>query len=197
MVLPGTLITLTSLSHFILKIWQKIDVIDSWYLIMQMTSLSETLDERSMNIRVIIIHHYSVRVAENEFNSSPPSAAYMRQWIGSPLVQIMDYRTWNSAEWRPFCISWGGGGVDYYFQEIHYHRKILYFNKSAKCFIYETFCAFVKIEEFFICCVLFWFVGSAVDSQGLFTLIGHGIFFEQCQGCNPTVCGQIDKWKMQ
>ena len=179
MVLPGTLITLTSLSHFILKIWQKINVIDSWYLIMQMTSLSEILDERSVNIRVTIIHHYSVRVAENRFSSSPPSAAYMRQWIGSALVQIMACRTWNSAKWRPFCIS-RGGGVDYYFQAIHYQCKILYFNKRAKCFIYETFCAFVKIEDFFICCVLFCciFVGSAIDSQGLFTHIGHGIFFQ-------------------
>ena len=35
----------------------------------------------------------------NVFNSSPPSAAYMPQWIGSALVQIMAYRLFGA---KPF-----------------------------------------------------------------------------------------------
>ena len=32
-------------------------------------------------------------------NSSPPTAAYMRQWIGAALVQIMAYRLFGA---KPF-----------------------------------------------------------------------------------------------
>ena len=34
---------------------------------------------------------------ENIFNSSPPSAAYMRQWTGSSLVQVMACRLFGAA----------------------------------------------------------------------------------------------------
>ena len=30
------------------------------------------------------------------FNSSPPSAAYMRQWVGSALIQIMACRLFGA-----------------------------------------------------------------------------------------------------
>ena len=34
--------------------------------------------------------------AQHLFNSSPPSAAYMRQWIGSALVQMMAWRLFGA-----------------------------------------------------------------------------------------------------
>ena len=35
-------------------------------------------------------------IGESTINSSPPSAAYMRQWIGSALVQIMAWRLFGA-----------------------------------------------------------------------------------------------------
>ena len=34
--------------------------------------------------------------SQSDFNSSPPSAAYMHQWIGSALVQIMACRLFGA-----------------------------------------------------------------------------------------------------
>ena len=36
------------------------------------------------------------RRSQAQLNSSPPSAAYMRQWIGSALIQIMAWRIFGA-----------------------------------------------------------------------------------------------------
>ena len=39
----------------------------------------------------IVCKHCERQKVTDRVNSSPPSAAYMRQWVGSPLAQIMAY----------------------------------------------------------------------------------------------------------
>ena len=49
------------------------------------------------NLDFYIYHNQLINVQINEvFNSSPPSAAYMRPWIGSALVQIMACRIFGA-----------------------------------------------------------------------------------------------------
>ena len=47
------------------------------------------------------------RKKENDINSSPPSAAYMRQWIGAALVEIMACRLFDAKPLsRPMLDYW-------------------------------------------------------------------------------------------
>ena len=48
---------------------------------------------------VALAYNGTVRKKTMPFNSSPPSAAYMRQWIGSALVQLMACRLFGA---KPF-----------------------------------------------------------------------------------------------
>ena len=44
------------------------------------------------------------------FNSSPPSAAYMRQWTGSALVQVMAWRLFGAKPLpEPMLVKWTPG----------------------------------------------------------------------------------------
>ena len=43
----------------------------------------------------LLLHEYNA-CPENFVNSSPPSAAYMHQWIGSALVQLMACRLFGA-----------------------------------------------------------------------------------------------------
>ena len=48
-------------------------------------------------VEIIIYHHKAWYMAkEDVVHSYPPSAAYMRQWIGSALVQIMACRLFGA-----------------------------------------------------------------------------------------------------
>ena len=51
----------------------------------------------SISSRIIVYQHQRLYYI-NSFNSSPPSATYMRQWIGSALVQIMALSATNFSK---------------------------------------------------------------------------------------------------
>ena len=71
------------------------------------------------------------KVYVNWLNSSPPSFAYMRQWIGSALVQTMDGRRFGakplSKPMLDYCqlASWGQTSVKFQL------KKIIIIQKSA------------------------------------------------------------------
>ena len=60
-------------------------------------------------------------------NSSPPSAAYMRQWIGSPMVQVMACRLFRAKPlpeaMLAYCQlnSWEHTSVKYESEFYHFH----------------------------------------------------------------------------
>ena len=76
-----------------------------------------------------IIAHPWMPLRGRRFNSSPPSAAYMRQWIGSALNQIMPFRRqaiiWTNAE----LLSIGPLGTFRNFNEIRIRIQNLPFMK--------------------------------------------------------------------
>ena len=82
--------------------------------------------------KVIYIHIYVCQLDHQKqiFNSSPPSDAYMRQWIGSVLVQIMAWRLFGA---KPFSEPMLG-----YCQLDPKELTSVKFNQNTKIFIDEN-----------------------------------------------------------
>ena len=57
----------------------------------QLLIISASIDHGSVQLCVIELDCMETR-SYGDVNSSSPSATYMRQWIGSTLVQIMAFR---------------------------------------------------------------------------------------------------------
>ena len=76
-----------------------------------------------------------VRIRHNVcINSSPPSAAYMRQWTGSALVQVMACRLFGAWLIGPICTNFNEVGIKIQnFSFMKMHLKML----SAKL---QPFC---------------------------------------------------------
>ena len=71
------------------------------------------------------------------FNSSPPSATYMRQWLGSELVQIMACRLFGAKPLSKQCwiVNWT------------LRNKLQWkFNQNMKLFIHKTALENVRCE---------------------------------------------------
>ena len=66
--------------------------------------------------------------ASRRFNSSPPSGAYMRQWIGSALDQIMTCRLFGAKPWSKPMLDCC--------QLNPYGQTSVKFNQTAKLFIH-------------------------------------------------------------
>ena len=64
------------------------------------------------------------------WDSYPPSTAYMRQWIGSALVQIMTCRLFGAKPLSKPMLD--------YCQLEHRNKIRWYFNQNTKCFIHEN-----------------------------------------------------------
>ena len=63
------------------------------------------------------------------FNSNPTSVAYMRQWLGSALVQIMACRQFGAKPLSKPMLA--------YCQLDHNNKLQLIFNKNTQFFIHE------------------------------------------------------------
>ena len=63
-------------------------------------------------------------------NSSPPSAAYMYQWIGSVLVQIMACRLFGTLPWSKQMLG--------YYQLDPWEQKFVNVNQNTKLFIHKN-----------------------------------------------------------
>ena len=81
-------------------------------------------------------------------NSSPPSAAYMRQWIGSALVKIMACRLLGVSRYLNQCwvvVNWT------------FRNKLQwYFNQKSKLFIHENISENVVCEMAVILSIKLW-----------------------------------------
>ena len=80
----------------------------------------------SINLEVYRLDHHRSRWYAITFNSSPPSAAYIRQWIWSALVQIMACRIIGA---KPLSKSKLG-----YCQLDHYEQTSVKFYSKYKMF---------------------------------------------------------------
>ena len=92
--------------------------------------LFSALSQRTKPSQIVVVCQYLVRgsALSTLINSSPPSAAYMRQSTGSPLFQVMACRLFGAKPLPEpmlvnWALNWGQVSVKFKLDFYHFHTR--------------------------------------------------------------------------